>query len=81
VETVGTAQTGPVGMAGPLKVRDVVAFDRHVALMCPAPSDRRTQRRPQRPSPIFSNVQITAKIEISPGKIDKGLENLWRKNV
>jgi hypothetical protein len=77
VETVGTAQTGPVGTAGPLKVRDVVAFDQHVALMCPAPSDRRTQR----PSPIFSNVQITAKIEISPGKIDKGLENLWRKNV
>jgi hypothetical protein len=32
VETVASAQTGPVGMAGPLKACDAVAFSRRVAL-------------------------------------------------
>jgi hypothetical protein len=32
METVGSARTGPVGMAGPLKARNAVAFGRRVVL-------------------------------------------------
>jgi hypothetical protein len=57
VETVGRARTGPVG---PLKARDVIAFGRHVASMCPAPSDRRARRRPQ------CHWQVGRRIKIFP---------------
>jgi hypothetical protein len=47
VETIGGAQTGPVGTGEPLKACGFIEFSQCMALMCPAPSDRRAHHRHQ----------------------------------
>jgi hypothetical protein len=62
LETIGSARTGPVETVGPLKVRGFTEFGWCVALMCPAPSNRWTWRRPQR------HWQVGCRIEFSTRK-------------
>jgi hypothetical protein len=47
VWTRRSAQTGPVGTGEPLKARGFIEFSQCMALMCPAPSDRRAHHRHQ----------------------------------